>query len=171
MSPVNTPLSVRALVAPLLGLVLGSVLLAGCGGDDEPAAGPVSTTTAAAPTESPTDSAEPSDEATGEPIAEGELPATFPVDEVPLVDGEIGEVLFNEGLNSYLVKVYPDTDFGTAFDDASTRLIDAGFKQGKDVISAGPTSSTADFTSDGWFVVITGGLPGKTLMQYTVYPN
>lgn len=157
------------LVVPVVGLMLGSVLLAGCGGDDEPAADPVSTTTAAPteePTEEPTDATDPTDE----PSSEGELPPTFPVDEVPLVEGEIGEVLYNEGLDSYLIKIYPDTDFGTAFDDASSQLIEAGFTQGKDVISAGPTSTTADFTSDDWFVVITGGVPEKTLVQYTVYP-
>ena len=43
------------------------------------------------------------------------LPEDFPTEEVPLVDGEIGEVLENEALGSFLVKVYPDTDFATAF--------------------------------------------------------
>jgi hypothetical protein len=152
------PSVARALV---LAAVLGSGLLAGCS-DDEPSADPVDTTTSSAPSES----GDPSDL----PSSSGQLPDAFPVEEVPVIDGEIGEVLENEALNSYLVKVYPDTDFATAFEDASTRLTDAGFEQGPDVISAGPTSSTADFTSDDWFVVITGGLPGKTLVQYAVYP-
>ena len=89
---------------------------------------------------------------------------------MPLVDGEIGEVLENDALNSFLVKVYPDTDFASAFADATAQLQGAGFEMGKDVISAGPSSSTADFTSDEWFVVITGGLPDEVMVQYSIYP-
>lgn len=139
-------------------LVTAALLLTGCSGgdDDEPSSRP-----------SPSPSAEPS----ADPSSEGELPAGFPAEEVPLVDGEVGEVLENAARGSYLVKIYPDTDFPTAFADASAKLVGAGFEQGPDVISAGPTSSTADFTSPDWFVVITGGLPDRTMVQYTIYPN
>ena len=89
---------------------------------------------------------------------------------MPLVDGEIGEVLENEALGSFLVKVYPDTDFASAFADATAQLQGAGFEMGKDVISAGPSSSTAEFTSDDWSVIVTGGLPDKVLVQYSIYP-
>lgn len=136
-------------------LVTAALLLTGCsGGDDEPASRPSDAASATA-----TDQ-----DAAG-------LPAGFPSDEVPLVDGEIGEVLENAARGSYLVKIYPDTDFAAAFADASARLVGAGFEQGPDVISAGPTSSTADFTSPDWFVVITGGMPDRTMVQYTIYPN
>ena len=136
------------------GLALAPLLLvfAGCSGGDEPEA-------------EPTPSASPTEALRGE-----ELPADFPTEEVPLVDGEIGEVLENDALNSFLVKVYPETDFAAAFADATARLQGAGFAMGKDVISAGPSSSTADFTSDEWFVVVTGGLPDDVMVQYAVYP-
>lgn len=144
---------------PVAALLLSAtVLLGGCSGDDEPESEASDSVTS--------ESSQPTDD----PSSEGELPASFPKDEVPLVDGEIGQVLENESLNSYLVKVYPDTDFRSAFEEAREKLIGAGFEQGPDVISAGPTSSTADFTSDEWFVVITGGLPDRTLVQYTIYP-
>jgi len=147
MAAMRSRYGVALVLAPLL---LGA---AGCSGDQDPGSQP-------SPTESTSSSAP----------AGATLPASFPVDEVPLVDGEIGEVLENESLNSYLVKVYPDTDFATAFADATAQLQGAGFTMGKDVISAGPSSSTADFTSDEWFVIITGGLPDKVMLQYTVYP-
>ena len=137
---------VAVLLAPLL------LVFAACSGDQDPGL-------------------QPADESTSAQPAPGEaLPDDFPADEVPLVDGEIGEVLENEGLGSFLVKVYPDTDFATAFSDATAQLQGAGFTMGKDVISAGPSSSTADFTSDDWFVVITGGLPDDVLVQYSIYP-
>jgi hypothetical protein len=148
-------MSLRPVAALLLS---ATVLLGGCSGDDEPES------------EASDSVASESSQPTDDPGSEGELPASFPKDEVPLVEGEIGEVLENESLNSYLVKVYPDTDFRSAFEEAREKLIGAGFEQGPDVISAGPTSSTADFTSDEWFVVITGGLPDRTLVQYTIYP-
>ena len=148
----------------LAGLALAAALLtAGCSGGspngspDDGAAQPTPSSTA-----SSGDTAEPS---TGVG-----LPANFPTEQVPLADGEIGEVLVNDGAGSYLVKVYPDGDFPTAFAEAGARLVDAGFKQGKDLISAGPTSSTADFTSDDWFVVVTGGMPDRIMLQYTIYP-
>ena len=154
-------------------LTLAVALLAtSCGGGGEPdatepdatgsgTASPTGTSSSTAASESPG----------GLPSSEGELPASYPEEEVPLADGAIGEVLVNDAVGSYLVKVYPDTDFPTAFDQATTRLLDAGFTQGKDVISAGPTSSTADFTSDDWFVVVTGGMPERIVLQYTVYPQ
>ena len=136
-------------------LVTAALLLTGCsGGDDEPSSRPSDTASSTATDQD----------------AEG-LPAGFPSDEVPLVDGEVGEVLENPARGSYLVKIYPDTDFAAAFADASAQLVGAGFEQGPDVISAGPTSSTADFTSPDWFVVITGGMPDRTMVQYTIYPN
>ena len=138
--------AVALLLAPLL---LAAV---GCSGDDDPEV---------QPTPEETTSSAPAGEA---------LPEDFPTEEVPLVDGEIGEVLENEGLGSFLVKVYPDTDFATAFSDAAAQLQGAGFTMGKDVISAGPSSSTAEFTSDDWSVVVTGGLPDKVLVQYSIYP-
>jgi len=136
-----------------------AVLTGGCSGGDDATVPP--TETASTASQSPT-------EDTG---AVGTLPDGFPTDEVPLVDGEIGEVLENPARGSYLVKVYPETDFGAAFEVATSQLTGAGFEQGPDVISAGPTSSTADFTSDDWFVIVTGGLPGRTLVQYTIQPN
>ncbi len=151
-----------------------AVLASGCGGDDpgEPTtqeSGQPTTT----PTESPTSESPTSESPGGLPSSAGQLPESFPTEEVPLVEGEIGEVLENEGIGSYLVKVYTATDFATAFEDASTRLTGAGFEQGPEVLSAGPTSSTADFTSDNWFVVVTGGMPDpeRTMVQYTIYPE
>ncbi|GAA2126565.1 hypothetical protein [Nocardioides bigeumensis] len=135
-----------ALAASLL------LALAGCSGDDEPTADPT-----------------PSDSST-EALRGEELPAGFPTEEVPLVGGEVTKVLENEGLGSYLIEVKPDTSFQVAFSDATAQLTGAGFEMGKDVISAGPDSSTADFTSDDWFVVVTGSVPAP-LMQYTVYPS
>lgn len=147
-------------------LILAVALLAtGCSGaDDTDDAGARPTGTA---TKSASASASPSDL----PSPAGRLPDGYPAQEVPLVEGEIGEVLVNDAVGSYLIKVYPDTDFATAFEDATARLTAAGFRQGKDVISAGPTSSTADFTSDDWFVVVTGGMPERIVLQYTVYPQ
>ena len=135
-------------------LVLAPLLLAvaGCSGDQDPGSQPT-----------------PNESTSSAPAGEA-LPDDFPTAEVPLVDGEIGEVLENEGLGSFLVKVYPDTDFATAFSDATARLQGAGFEMGKDVISAGPSSSTADFTSDDWFVIVTGGLPDDVMVQYSIYP-
>ncbi len=150
-----------------------AVLASGCSGDDP---GPTSQPTAQ-PTAQPTGSTTSGNPGTespgGLPSSSGQLPEGFPTDEVPLVEGEIGEVLENEGLGSYLIKVYPDTDFASAFEDATARLTGAGYEQGPEVLSAGPTSSTADFTSDDWFVVVTGGLPDpeRTLVQYTIYPE
>jgi len=156
-------------------LVTLGLLMAGCSPDDtdgpDDTATPMDTASASASATGPSSgSSSESGSPTDLPSASGELPAKFPVDAVPLVEGEIGEVLENPGLNSYLVKIYPDTDFATAFEAASTALTGAGFEQGPDVISAGPTSSTADFTSEDWSVVITGGVPGRTLVQYTIYP-
>ncbi|MGI8645010.1 MAG: hypothetical protein ACR2JD_01615 [Nocardioides sp.] len=145
------------IVAPVIAAL--AVFAAGCSGEDDPTVQPTETATTSS--ESPTDV----------PSSAGELPEGFPTEEVPLVEGEIGEVLENPARGSYLVKIYPDTDFGVAFEDASAQLVGAGFEQGPDVISAGPTSSTADFTSDDWFVIVTGGLPGRTLVQYTIQPN
>lgn len=149
-------------------LILTAALLAtGCSGaedsDDtgDPGARPTETASLSAPESTGSD----------DPSPQGRLPDGYPVEEVPLAEGEIGEVLVNDAVGSYLVKVYPGTDFATAFEDATARLTAAGFKRGKDVISAGPTSSTADFTSDDWFVVVTGGMPDRTMLQYTIYPQ
>ena len=140
-------------------LLSATVLLGGCSGGDEPESSEASDSVTSE-TPEPTDAAS----------SGGELPASFPEDEVPLVEGEIGDVLENDARGSYLVKVYPDTDFPTAFEEATEKLLGAGFEQGPDVISAGPSSSTADFTSEKWFVVVTGGLPDRTMVQYTIYP-
>ena len=134
-------------------LVLVPLLLVatGCTGDDGVEADP-------APSASPTERA-------GEP-----LPQDFPEDEVPLVPGEVTKVLENPDLGSYLIEIRPESNFQAAFADASAQLTGAGFEIGKDIISAGPDSSTADFTSDDWRVVVTGSVPAP-LLQYTVYPN
>jgi hypothetical protein len=146
-------------------LLSATVLLGGCSGGDEPGSSGSSGSSEASDSVT-SETPEPTDG----PSSEGELPASFPEDEVPLVEGEIGDVLENDARGSYLIKVYPDTDFPTAFEEATEKLLGAGFEQGPDVISAGPSSSTADFTSDKWFVVVTGGLPDRTMVQYTIYP-
>jgi len=152
-------------------LILATALLAaGCSGGGD------SDATTAQPTDIATTSASASESPGGEtpsaePSTQGQLPDGFPAEEVPLAEGEIGEVLVNDAVGSYLVTIYPDSDFPTAFEEATTRLTGAGFTQGPDVISAGPTSSTADFTSKDWFVVVTGGLPERIMLQYTIQPQ
>ena len=138
-----------ALLAPAL------LLAVGCSGDDGSGTTPSPGRTASA-------------SASGSAAAV-ELPADFPREDVPLVEGRIGEVLVNDSLGSYLVKVYVD-DFAESFAEARRQLEAAGFRRGKDVISAGPSSSTADFSSAAWFVIVTGGLPDRPMLQYTVYP-
>ena len=140
-------------------LVTAALLLTGCsGGDDD----------AVEPTQRPASSAEPS----ADPSSEGELPAGFPADEVPLVDGEVGEVLENAAPGLLPGQDLPRHRLRGRVRATRRRSWSVpGFEQGPDVISAGPTSSTADFTSPDWFVVITGGLPDRTMVQYTIYPN
>jgi hypothetical protein len=140
---------VAQVVAPLL---LAAAVATGCSDDQDPGSQP--TPSASTETESPAGEA---------------LPDDFPADEVPLVGGEVTKVLENPGLGSYLVEVRPDVDFQAAFADATAQLQGAGFEMGKDLITAGPDSSTADFTSADWRVVVTGGVPAP-LLQYTIYP-
>ena len=80
-------------------------------------------------------------------------------------------MLENAARGSYLVKVYPDTDFAAAFADASAQLVGAASSRARTSSVPDPSSSTADFTSPDWFVVITGGMPDRTMVQYTIYPN
>ena len=81
-----------------------ALLAAGCSGSDATGDDVAATPTATTPSsgsESPSDL----------PSSDGQLPEGYPEDEVPLADGEIGEVLVNDAVGSYLIKVYPDTDF------------------------------------------------------------
>ena len=131
-------------------LVTAALLLTGCsGGDDEPSSRPSDTASATA-------------SRPGRGGAPGGLPERRGPAGRRLRSGRCSRT---PRAGSYLVKIYPDTDFAAAFADASAQLVGAGFEQGPDVISAGPTSSTADFTSPDWFVVITGGMPDRTMVQ------
>ena len=153
----------RAGLVAVAGLVT-LLALSGCGLPGSPA--PANTGDNGAATSGPADPGGGTDPGTGEAT----LPATFPTDQVPLIEGDIA---YAQDLGTgWVVYIHRD-DFLGGYDEAKGLLTGAGFAG--DTINQDDTGAVGQFTSDLLTVNLSAG-DGSDLgvgpsVGYTVVKN
>lgn len=95
------------------------------------------------------------------------LPADFPSDDVPLLDGTIGSATSTSG-TSYMVMMDVDGEPGAVHEEALGMLTDAGYSEDSDMSSDGYYATTV--SKEGFSVGVTSvaGAEGATQVQYVV---
>jgi hypothetical protein len=113
----------------------------------------------------------PADEGTdGGDTGEATLPATFPSDDVPLIEGDIA---YSQDLGTgWVIYIHRD-DFNAGYEEAKGLLIDAGFAG--DTANQDDTGAFGQFTTDAYTVNLSSG-DGADLgvgpsVGYTVVKN
>lgn len=130
-------MTVRAVAAPAA-LALVALLLVGCAtaGGAEPDASESSVPPSTAP-----------DSGTGGEVV---IPATFPLDEVPLIDGD---PVFAVDLGTGWTVIFPREDFAEGYGEAALLLDGVGFTAVAN--SASPEGTFGQFTTDTYTVNLT----------------
>lgn len=160
----------RGLVPAVLALVLAAGA-SGCGGDDDPAAGP-SETPQTQTTPEPTDGTssavpDPMGTPTGRPTPPVGLPTGFPTSKVPVlygvVTGQSGGPS-GDGPQGWVLELSTTGTAAQCFARAEAALVADGFtQQGEDLV-AGDTRQ-AQFTSPEYAVIISARSDGDELCQ------
>jgi hypothetical protein len=144
-------------------ILLTTIALTGCGGSAAPSGGNTGDNGAA--TSGPADGG--GDGGTDAEDLGGEttLPATFPVDDVPLIEGDIAYAI--DLGTGWTVYIYRD-DFLGGYEEAKGLLLDAGFTG--DTIGQDDAGAFGQFTDDGYTVNLQGADDGSfgATVAYTV---
>jgi hypothetical protein len=156
-------------------LLAGGLLLTGCGGDEgatteSDGSSPSTTQDAGGSGGDEPTSDQSGDDGNGTEFEMGSLPDDFPEDDVPLADGEIVTAVSTPGVNGgFAATLKVDGPFEDAFDEALSKLEDAGFTvESRDTIGGYQASR---LTSDDYLVVVTGGeTDGQAALIYTIQP-
>ena len=146
-------------------MLVAALTLTGCGGPGSPTVGETGENGAA--TSGPADEGSDAGDGLG---GETTVPATYPADDVPLIEGDVA---YAQDLGTgWVVYIHRD-DFLGGFDEAKGLLTGAGFAG--DTVNATDTEAFGQFTSDTYTVNLSAG-DGADLgvgpsVGYTVVKN